>query len=463
MNSKLDILIEKYLDGNITKKDMTELNKLVESDKEGENSFQHASALQKLIKQDAVDIEYPEEFFSDVQDLILMKYLQETPQESTAYIDLRNAYPKQLYTIVRYAAVIAILFLASILSINEFMPLNTSRLKVKEVASVISKSNNSNTTSIHNQSLGISSKSSSQVSSSSKIKIARNFSNKTSYSESNSESLVSSNKLKEIINNANIIEEQNETIIGSDQPQLITQSNIRNENNSLSDYNEHIIINGQANEYSSLNELKISNNNTLSREFNNINQLSMVPAYKFGLDEIGHNKINLVANASNSFASSGLQLSGNTITSYSQSISYNLNKKSLIGVELGLTEFSAKVLRDVVLVSGNSGNPDDISGKDLIRLKLPFNQKMQLVWTTIFYERSLFQMENTEISTRLGLGLTNSDPVYMVKIFGKQRIYRDLYLTLGVDTRYYRTSIIGTINGNYLSTFNIIYGLQYSL
>jgi hypothetical protein len=343
------------------------------------------------------------------------------------------------------------------------MPLNTSKLKVKEVASVISKSNNSNSTSIHNKSFDISSKSSSLVSYSSKIKTARNFSNKKTSYETNSESFASNNKPNEIINNGNISDEQNESTVTADKPQLITQSNITNENNTLSAYNEHIITNGQTNEYNSLNELEISNNNTLSREFNNINQLRMVPAYKFGLDEIGHNKINLVATASNSFASSGLQLSGNTITSYSQSISYNINKKSHIGVELGLTEFSAKVLRDVVLVSGNSGNPDDISGKDLIRLKLPFNQKMQMLWTTIFYERSLFQMENTEISARLGLGLTNSDPVYMVKIFGKQRIYRDLYLTLGVDTRYYRTSIIGTINGNYLSTFNIIYGLQYSL
>jgi hypothetical protein len=116
------------------------------------------------------------------------------------------------------------------------------------------------------------------------------------------------------------------------------------------------------------------------------------------------------------------------------------------------------------LVSQNNSDfDDDFTGKDLIRVKLPLKQKMQLVWTTIFYERTLLQLKNSEVSARLGLGLTDSDPLYMAKILGKQRLYRDLFLTIGVDARYYKTSINGTINGNYLSTFNIIYGLQYSL
>jgi hypothetical protein len=51
----------------------------------------------------------------------------------------------------------------------------------------------------------------------------------------------------------------------------------------------------------------------------------------------------------------------------------------------------------------------------------------------------------------------------MARVLGKQRLFRDLFLTIGIDTRYYKTSINGTINGDYLSTFNIIYGLQYSL
>lgn len=462
MNSKLDILIEKYLDGNISKKDRTELNHLIENDIESKNSFQHADALQKLLKQDIVGIEYPEEFFSDVQDMILMKYIQETPQESTIYVDLKNAYPKKLYTYARYAAVVAIFFLASIISINEFMPLNNSKSGSNEVA--VSTSNKSSNTTIEKTDF----KSAGLLSS---INFSRsetkNIPNKPHKNELNAFSIASNDLPQEVIKNENLIEESNENIISSEPPQLITQTEMVNEKNNLkTNTNEYINIIASSEQYNSMNELRFQDNKEFSSEYRNINQLSFVPAYNFGLDEIGFKKINFVSTASNGFASFGLQLSNNKITSYSQSISYNIDKKSVMGVELGVTEFSAKVLRDVILVSpgqGNTGSDDDLAGKDLIRIKLSLKQKTQLVWTTIFYERAIFQWKNTEISTRLGVGLTDSDPVYMAKLFGKQRIYRDLFLTVGVDTRYYKTSINGTINGNYLSTFNIIYGLQYSL
>ncbi|MEI6091461.1 MAG: hypothetical protein WCR42_13485 [bacterium] len=460
MNSKLDILIEKYLDGNISKKDQTELNNLIGNDIESKNSFQYADALQKLIKQDAVGIEYPEELFSDVQDLILMKYLQEAPQESTVFVDLKSAYPKQLYTYVRYAAVIAIFFLASIISINEFMPLYNSKLGVKEVVSNSSGKNS-------NLSIGKTNIQNAGLISSINIqrREAKASSKNTQKNESNTASIASNVIPATLIGSGTLATESVENTITQETPQLITQSEFVAEVNEV--ITKNIDYNNKSNSkeaYNSLNELRFPNNNERSNEFRDMNQLNFVPAYNFGLEDFGLNKINFVASAANGFASFGLQLSDNKITSYSQSISYNIDKKSVMGIELGLTEFSAKVLRDVVLVmQDNSGSGDDFTGKDLFKTKKPFKQKMQLVWTTIFYERAIFQMKNSELSARVGLGLTDSDPVFMAKILGKQRIYRDLFLTVGVDTRYYKTSINGTINGNYLSTFNIIYGLQYSL
>jgi hypothetical protein len=460
MNPKLDILIEKYLDGNISKKDETELKKIIESDVESRKSFQNANTLQKLFKQDALGIEYPEELFSDVQDMILMKYLQEAPQESTVFVDLKNAYPKQIYTYARYAAVIAIFFLASIISINEFMPLyNPVANKNDSVLTSTNPKDSPNAEIVKANSNEL------QTSVNVTTTSDRKSTEATPKKEFSTPLLKTNNFPSEITLSSSTEFEQSAPILEfAELPQLITLSETE------SSYNYEYNINGNNSSisndenYNSLNALNLQNSIPNLSEFRDFNQLNFVPTYNFGLDQLGLNKINFVATASNGFASFGLQLADNVITSFSQSVSYDIDKKSTIGVELGLTQFSAKVLRDVVLVSQNNSDfDDDFTGKDLIRVKLPLKQKMQLVWTTIFYERTLLQLKNSEVSARLGLGLTDSDPLYMAKILGKQRLYRDLFLTIGVDARYYKTSINGTINGNYLSTFNIIYGLQYSL
>ncbi len=459
MNSKLDILIEKYLDGNISKKDQTELNNLITNDKESKGSFQNADALKKLVKQDAQSIEYPEEFFSGVQDLILMKYLQEAPQEATIFVDLKNAYPKQLYSYVRYAAVIVIFFLASIISINEFMPFNTSKMPVKETVSN-TVNNRSNSATEQNSIKNISQPNAINLA----TRDIKNTSYNTNKNQLNALPLKADISPKEISTPNIAIDIEDEETYVFEPTQLLNQFEELSTLNDIEFDTENINSETKINSFSALDRLRIQDNSILPIDYKDINQLNFVSAYNFGLEDFGLNKINFVAMASNGFASNGLQLSDNKISSYSQSISYNIDQKSVIGVELGLTEFSAKVLRDVVLVSQNTSGPDDdFTGKDLIRVKIPLKQKTQLVWTTIFYERTIFQMKNTELAARVGLGLTNSDPVYIAKILGKQRIYKDLFLTLGVDTRYYKTSINGTINGDFLSTFNIIYGLQYSL
>ncbi|HRS01129.1 MAG TPA: hypothetical protein P5545_01120, partial [Bacteroidota bacterium] len=162
----------------------------------------------------------------------------------------------------------------------------------------------------------------------------------------------------------------------------------------------------------------------------------------------------------------GVNKSRSAISSFTQSVAYNLNTKSKIGLETGYFQIGMdkdKYLeiksssRDEFGSSVNSGGTEF-----LIRTPGKENYEQTIIWAGLFYERNLIKYNNITLSSRLGAGYDGNGLISNLKLFANYNISNSINLTVGSESKLLLgKSYNSETNGKVGSTISLIYGVQF--
>lgn len=168
------------------------------------------------------------------------------------------------------------------------------------------------------------------------------------------------------------------------------------------------------------------------------------------------------------------------ISSYSQSISYNVSDASKFGIDFGYTDYSFIETRIARVPNPSFHSTDEVNGDayqsrievrrdgDPMRyIEFPFemNIKRQIVWGSGFFEHSIIDNRIFGLNGRLSLGATNDGLISMARLFGRVKLFDWLAISAGSEARLFRwdNPAIGTGKSGYKSTISLIYGFEIKL
>lgn len=235
---------------------------------------------------------------------------------------------------------------------------------------------------------------------------------------------------------------------------------------------------------------------TLRRGSNTVLSVSLLPNGAFPGVAFG-NKVHLTSTFGHDFLEdSGRKSSG--LSFFSQSLAYPISDNENAGIELGYLWFSYSkpVLR---LVTGPSGvnrydrdghpfgfdrkeAPNKIQGQSDgeddplnpgFTLKHPDGEYVtelqtlpkQTWWGAAFYERTLYEKDDISLQGRLGLGGSNDGALGYIRAVGLYRLLDNVSLSLGFDARgmVLRTSYVAPKTSSFKTSFSLVYGVQFHL
>jgi hypothetical protein len=180
-------------------------------------------------------------------------------------------------------------------------------------------------------------------------------------------------------------------------------------------------------------------------------------------------RIELSTQMSTGFINSGLQNSeGTALINYSQSIGYSYNEDVSFGLEFGLTEFTYDHIYYISVPAGNSfggGSSvevlDPVDGDYFVPVKI--NKQHRNFWATAFYDHKILKFENFSVQTRLGLGFNSEGPMGYGRALVNYKLFNGFYLNAGIDGRAFIYSLPMQESGKQaVISGGMIYGVQLS-
>lgn len=502
-------LINKYQDGELSQDEIAQLHKAISSSEVVRRKMLIASVLRDTIDAEKANIQMPEEFFTQVEDDIMMRYLKEVPAEQTNFVLGLDRKKTPLYTHInrtmRYAATIAIIIFGALYSISELninmpmqqiaqtqMPKDNSAIsslqdatdenniaEVTDVAQVQSnidtEDNNYNTSASASFSAsvpmaGIEILDNTDIAvEMPKAKI--NALNTENVEKRNNEGSAETIEVTESINTAEVTRNaiMAAPIFANTQ---ITPINDAEKSGKRS--NDGLITMASINHTSlnNFNFLKIDRGITASVNLPEPlgNQLS------YGNDFMNPTPLNFISHGAIMTNSLGTEVNPDKpVITFAQSIGFDIgNTKHGGGFEFGYSQLGLYTYKEVIIPnpapmnmgssveSPNSGSGQSKSN-DGTKTFLKSLSETSLFFGNIYYEYNIIRLENTQLTGRVGIGLCGREPLGVVKLYGKQRIYNNLFLTLGFENRTFGIDMIGMQGDKYLSMFNFIYGVQIEL
>lgn len=457
-------LINKYFDGELSQKETGMLHKLLVEDKSAKREFDIYSQVNNNIKSEKENILYPNGMFNDFEDSMMMKYLQEAD-------DIIMPLPNKIsalifdYNYLKYAAAIIIMILSGVLTISELSIFQNSELFIQDVAQKIHTEKASPTS---NPEMLSNDNSVAQNTNNNDITAVINKQEKSVNITQKSQT----NKLD--VNHQNIVA----SVIAPDSEFAVphNKSVVNNTIENVEDRNENEIINiasvfaDDSDIYSSsFSQLPIVTDVQLITDVQQMRLNNYIPYYEFDNEFFGRfnvYKINFISTVGVGMTSYGASLYDDSpVSLYSQSLGYEVSDKTSYGIEFGISEFSVaryteiRIPTSIVVNSQGSGSSND----NVIMSKVIAEKRVQLIWSSFYYERILLHTDYTSIGSRIGFGLAGNMPLVSTKLFIKQKIFGSLYLTGGIENKTFQVDLDSENNRNYLSIFNILYGVQFDL
>lgn len=184
------------------------------------------------------------------------------------------------------------------------------------------------------------------------------------------------------------------------------------------------------------------------------------------------------------FVSSGLlKVGGNPVaaaTSVSQSIGYEISSNGRVGIEVGYTGYTISDggtiavpvstagggKRGTVQDAGNEGLPKSPTQSDAPgeyeSQTVRFTTDKTVFWGTAFYERTLLDDGNFTLNARLGAGGSPEGPMAFGRAYARYTVLPDVSLTLGAESRVLALQgpMIESLNSETSAGVSVVYGVQ---
>ncbi|MEN6294931.1 MAG: hypothetical protein ABFD61_02230 [Chloroherpetonaceae bacterium] len=424
-------LIFKYIDGTITRNEDAILRKMIEVNPSFKQEYDTLLSIDFEIKKDAEEIDYPDDFFDNVEHQIQYKI----------YLDKQNAIAKKK-KIVRQAFVplLALLLIFSISNIGN--PSNQ-----------ISKLYSGNKT----------------------------FQSSTNQTPKELAKIKSptGNRLRTKLMHTSTISNRNQQIQNSE----IAENPIRPLEDSRfikSNSRNYKIDSEYINDETFAQNIQMNNQNVNNRIFisNNFQQNVNAPIQASQGNISNSNVFNSLPNITNSVqvelnsflgsdvAFFGVNKSNSTITSFTQSIAFDMDTKSKIGIETGYIQVGIEKDKylEIKLSSLDAFGSTINSGGSGLLIKTPGkeNYEQRIIWAGLFYERNILEYNALAISSRVGAGLSDNGFIGNVKLFAKYKVSKSIDFTLGGESKLFSGGDdVSVNNSKFISTISIIYGVHF--
>ncbi len=455
----LDLLISKYLDGELTPEEDFTLRELIKADPASRSIFDDYIEMQMEIQNDAKSIKLPEKLKRATEDTVMMEIMKATPVviHRIEPVTSRRKYPQ----FISLVAALLLFFVFNIYdgktpfeNLNFVSNPNANRSDMPLFSqsgisnNAVAKKSNANEANV-NFNRKINQKSSLTnnqfVTKIDNTLIIENNSNSQNY-VANTETVESSNKtVAEISSNTAMVDQ-----VPSIKDDKSVSSNIERER--------------KQNPTSLQMNLPISNG-SIYGDFGMANQLY----YDFNYEK--HNIV-LTSIYSRDFTRSGLSTSNNSsIIHYAQSIGVEVSENSKIGIEFGISEFQFDKRKFVRIPAGVSGSeykssnstevlePDNDSGYLYVPVNVASNH--QLYWGTMFFEQGWINYGGLMLESRIGFGFSGSGYLAFGRANLKYDIYNGICLTFGTEGRLFSTGGIDKNIDAISKSLGLVYGLQF--
>lgn len=167
-------------------------------------------------------------------------------------------------------------------------------------------------------------------------------------------------------------------------------------------------------------------------------------------------------------------------TSVSQSIAYAVNGDNRVGIEVGYTGYSVTdggtiAVPVAIKVSGKSGGTvqsnDDGLPKSPSQSDKPgeyeaksvtFTNNKTVFWGSAFYERTLIDKGDLTVNARLGAGGSPEGPMAFGRAFARYTVLTGVSLTLGAESRVLalRAPVVEDLHKETSTGISVVYGVQ---
>ncbi|OYT16239.1 MAG: hypothetical protein B7C24_08835 [Bacteroidetes bacterium 4572_77] len=459
-------LINKYQDEDLTNEELRQLNDAIKNDDDIKNNIISLSVVDDFIKSEKRNTDMPYDFFDEVEDGIMMKYLQEVPESETNYIiglDSTDQRFKYVNTF-KYFAVASIVLFFSLFSINEFI-FDKSKLIACDLEKLESQYMVIYNDAEHNNFRNIRRSS---------------INNDTDYSNDLATEIYT--KTNEGI--AILINMEDESIARLFSDLADEVSYLDNEQRSIDErslieiISDEIVFSPIDVTHSSLETPRFRDiQNYLSSYINNVPTKTLENEFI-----LSSNQYDCAFNGSYNVMSYGIETNPEKVSvTFAQSVGlFKESNKYAFGFEFGFNQlnvYSFKTVsfidNDIPLPIANVGNLPgsdhnndidkrfDISNGNSTSTKIKVEQQVSLIFADLYYEYQIMNTQNTAITGRVGFGVCGDNLLGVAKVYGTQRLYNNLFFVMGVENRTFGFKYFDTQNNNYLSMFNITSGLKY--
>ncbi len=478
---RLEVLITKYLDGELTSGEDRELRQLLSRNPDAKSTFDLSISLHHALRKDAVQISPPSQLVRETEDRILMAILnQPEPQpDKKKEKRLLSLFSTGSRVLTGLVAVLIPLFTSSI---GFEVPPTTTR-HTNHLAGIGGEQVQAQ--SANNQPLNR---------------------DRLSGVHNRSTARVDSRRTNAVAWNSRISRQQEIAQIPPSNSQLPIHSIVSEEQagNSYSNQIESGVAPASMNrDFNSSGEIPLAAAMTSGAgypsRFSTIS--ASLPASAFSGAMFGGMAFGDKVNLSTTFGHDVLDIASGDplgLSFISQSLAYSLGESENAGIEVGYLWFTyarpvQKFIPNTSNANGWDGNSDpygydskpyamkvqgenaDIQGQSDVS-PLPDHPNGEYItdlqlfpkqtwWGAAFYERTFTHNERISLQGRIGAGGSNDGALAYVRATGLYRLLDNLSLSVGVDARgmMLRTPYVTPKSSTVKTSLSIIYGLQLHL
>lgn len=450
----LDLLISKYLDGELSPEEDILLRDFLKQDPTARSIFDDYIEMQMDIQKDAKSIKLPEKLKRATEDVVMMEIMKATPVviHRIEPITKRRRVPQ-------FMSLVAALLLFFIFNIYDgktpfeaFNFVENPNANRSELP-VFTGDNSKNIES------KIQNKKSVIALNSKKNQKNNGFNSSIASINSNIESIENQNS-DLIENNANPISEKQITAV-------INSEISKNEQHSF-------VTNNNSNSNEKSKDIRTHNTNLQMNLPISSNSVYGDFGFAYQNYDFNYEKHNIILNSiySRDLFRSGLSTSNNTsIVNYGQSFAIEVSEKSKIGVEFGVTQFKFDKRKFIKVPAGVSGSeykssnavevlePDHNSGYIFVPVNVASDY--QMYWGTMFFEQNWINYNGLSLESRIGLGFSGSGYLAFGRTGLRYNIYNGICLTFGAEARMFSTGNIDRSMDALSNSLGLVYGIQF--
>lgn len=462
----LDLLISKYLDGELTLEEDNVLRQMLKDDPSAKDEFDSAVLLNAAFRSDADSVVVPADLASETEDLILMKIMQSYKEPVVIKTERRFRYRP---VVAFMLAVLMIGGVFSIYDVSDFsLPSNSTESLLSDATAQNETEVSSNSTMTETITSSTDSKASNRTNQRTvRLDASRLNANRVSQTVVAEDETIYSIAQQEIVASPSLgtsssVLSQSESMLSENPTFESAESSAKIEITSTdADFGKNRIESALQKAHSLPTNVYTQNIQTYGSKFDN----------SITLNSFEYNEnVYLSTFVSNDFARPSRNYKNSKpITSYSQSVGYDIGGNSKLGLEFGYTEYQFDYKSYILLNTGGSSTNAKTEGlnpigndPNAIYIPIVLNRQANSYWAGAFWDYSIFETNRISMSGRVGGGFSNDGYVAYSRLFAKARIYGGIYLTLGAEAKGF-DALITNQRSAFIGTGSLIYGLQFKL